>query len=50
MVGAAVDVAQSRLSLETLKLMMLQPADYYESDQITILKPNGLFLKNVKYD
>jgi len=43
MIGAAVDCSKSKISLDTLKKMILSPSDFYETDPVTILKANGLF-------
>lgn len=49
MLGTATDVANGKLPLEKIELMLKTPQDYYDLDT-TVLKPNGLFLKNVEYD
>ena len=50
MIGAAVDVAQSKIKLDYLRQMIISPSDFYGGDSITILNPNGLFLKSVNYN
>lgn len=50
MVGAAYDVAKGKISLDQINQMMLNPPDYYNKNVTTVMKPNGLFLKNVEYD
>jgi tRNA pseudouridine(38-40) synthase len=49
MFGVAVDVASGKYPIETIEKMMLNPPDYYETLNSTILKPNGLYLKSVEY-
>ena len=50
MVGAAYDVSKGKIPLEQINLMMLNPPDYYDEYLTTVMKPNGLYLKNVEYD
>ncbi len=49
MVGAANDVAKGKIPLEQINLMMLNPPDFYDSNLTTVMRPHGLFLKNVEY-
>ena len=48
MVGAAYDVSKNKIPLEQINLMMLNPPDW-TSHTTTVMKPNGLYLKNVEY-
>ncbi len=51
LVGSMVLVAKERISLNTLEQMMLRPHEFYEDEShISILTPQGLFLKKVHYD
>ena len=50
MIGAAVDVARGRILLEQIDKMFDEPSKFYDDNTGTILKPNGLFLKNVEYE
>jgi tRNA U38,U39,U40 pseudouridine synthase TruA len=51
LVGSMVLVAKERISLNTLEKMMLCPHEFYEDEtNISILTPQGLFLKKVHYD
>lgn len=50
MIGAAVDVARGTIKLDQIASMLYKPSDFYDKDLTTILKPNGLYLKNVEYD
>ena len=50
MVGLAVDVSHKRYPLTLIDEMFDKPSQFYEFNHSTILKPNGLFLKEVNYD
>lgn len=50
MVGTAVDIANHKLPIETIQEMFDKPENFYDNKSITILKPNGLYLKDVTYD
>lgn len=51
MVGTAVDVAMGKVPLSQIEQMFLCPPDFYGfQDSTTILRPNGLYLKEVHYD
>ena len=49
MIGLVVDVSRQRFKIEIIKDMLNNPKDYYDFNESTILKPNGLFLKQVHY-
>ena len=50
MIGVAVDVANGKCALKTIDHMFSCPPDFYDANTATILKPRGLFLKNVNYN
>ena len=49
MIGLVVDVSRGRYKPEIVKDMLANPKNYYDFNESTILKPNGLFLKQVHY-
>ncbi|CAF0828737.1 unnamed protein product [Brachionus calyciflorus] len=50
MVGAASDVARGLIPIEQINHMLNNPEKYYFTNLTSVMKPNGLFLKNVEYD
>ncbi len=50
MIGAAYDVSQSRIPLKQIPQMLTTPNKFYTENLTTVLKPYGLYLKNVEYE
>lgn len=49
-VGAANDVAKGMIPIEQINDMLTNPKNYYDEKLTSVMKPYGLFLKNVEYD
>lgn len=49
-VGAANDVAKGIIPIEQINDMLTNPKNYYDEKLTSVMKPHGLFLKNVEYD
>lgn len=49
-IGAAVDVARGRISVDKVRSMLDEPSKHYDDNTSLILNPNGLYLKNVEYE